>query len=711
MIKESQINHRNTLVLRENAEMLLQQGVGHPNVQFRPGQWEAIDALVNHSRRVLVLERTGWGKSMVYFISTRILRDQGRGLTLVISPLLALMRNQMDAAIRIGLNAFTMNSTNVDEWDDIESKAQKNQLDLLLVSPERFANERFLKNLLQIVSSRMGLLVIDEAHCISDWGHDFRPDYRRIVGLLKQLPPNVPVVGTTATANDRVVEDIQHQLGSIHVHRGTLTRESLKLRAIVLPDQATRMAWLAEQIPKFSGTGIVYALTKRDSETLQAWLRFKGIDARAYYSGVTSEEYESTDQYRLYLEDLLLNNKIKTLVATSALGMGYDKPDIAFVIHYQTPGSVITYYQQVGRAGRAIPQATGVLLSGKEDSEIVEYFRTNAFPSEQTVNQILDYLSLEDGASVPQIEKDLNIRRGTIDKVFRDLSVETPSPIIKVESKWYRTALEFQLDKSKIERLTRQRRIEWKQMQNYIHSTDCRMAFMQVALNDPHHIKECQKCDNCLHQSLDVDEYSKSVVIQAKQFLQQMEFPIEARKQIPKGACPKYGFQGRIPSDLMASEGRVLSRWADDGWGSIVRDGKINGHFTNDLVEAVAEMVQKRWNPNPYPKWVTYIPSARKPELVRSYSKRLAEKLGLPFLEVLIATGKSKPQKEQQNSFHQCHNLDDAFELMGSILQEPVFLVDDIVDSRWTFTIASALIREAGGLEVYPIALTSTANT
>ena len=710
MIEESQINHRHTLVLRENAEMLLQQGVGHPNVQFRPGQWEAIDALVNHSRRVLVLERTGWGKSLVYFISTRILRDQGRGLTLVVSPLLALMRNQMDAAIRIGLNAFTMNSTNVDEWDDIESKAQKNQLDLLLVSPERFANERFLKNLLQIVSSRIGLLVIDEAHCISDWGHDFRPDYRRIVGLLKQLPPNVPVVGTTATANDRVIEDIQHQLGSIHVHRGTLTRESLKLRAMVLPDQATRMAWLAEQIPKFSGTGIVYVLTKRDSIVLEKWLRTKGIDARAYFSSVQSENFDTSDEYRQHLESLLLDNKIKALIATSALGMGYDKPDIAFVIHYQSPSSVITYYQQVGRAGRAIPQAFGVLLSGKEDSDIIEFFRKNAFPTEEMVNQLLEYLSSRDGASVPEIEKDLNLQRGKVNKVFKYLSVQIPSPIIKVGSKWYRTALEFKLDKSIIEHLTSQREIEWNQIQEYINTSGCRMAFLQKALNDSN-VKNCKKCDNCLNQSLDVDEYSKSVVIQAKKFLQQIEFPIEARKLIPKDACPTYGFQGRISSDLMASEGRVLSRWADDGWGSMVRDGKISGHFTDDLVEAVADMILNRWKPSPFPKWMTYVPSARNPDLVRSYSRRLAEKLGLPFLEVLIATGKSKPQKEQQNSFHQCHNLDDAFELIVPILQEPVFLVDDIVDSGWTFTIASVLIRQAGSREVYPIALASTANT
>ncbi len=694
----------------QDAVRILQQGLSDRGAQFRSGQWEAIDALINHQRRVLVVERTGWGKSMVYFIATKIRRSQGHGLTMIISPLLALMRNQVTAALKMQLRAASINSTNPNEWTPIENQIKRGKIDLLLVSPERFANERFLKNVLRAVSNKIGLLVIDEAHCISDWGHDFRPDYRRIVDLLKQLPPNLPVVGTTATANNRVIKDIQHQLGNVHIQRGPLTRDSLELQVIVLPDQASRMAWLSKHIPKFSGTGIVYVLTKRDANSLSDWLRSKGIDAHAYYSGVVHNHFDNSNEYRQHLENQLLHNKIKVLVATSALGMGYDKPDIEFVIHYQCPDSVITYYQQVGRAGRGLPQASGVLLSGKEDAEIIEYFRENAFPSEEIVDRLLNFLRSRDGATVSEIEQSLNLRRGKIGSVLKYLSVQTRSPIFKDGTKWYRTAVPFQLDKPTIKRLTKQREVEWEQMQAYIRTSSCRMAFLQKALNDPYHKGECHRCDNTRPQPRLGKEFDKHVVIEAQLFLRRSEFKIKPRKRIQNGASPQYGFQGNLSANMQASEGRVLSRWADAGWGSMVKDGKTKGYFNDELVDAMAEMIQRRWNPRPFPTWVTCIPSARNPDLVRSFSRRLAKKLGLSFSEVLSATGKSKPQKLQQNSFHQCNNLDGAFKISGRVLPSPVFLIDDIVDSGWTFTIAAALLGREGCQEVYPVALTSTAN-
>ena len=707
------INDATSDTLRTNAEHLLQRALGDQTAQFRPGQWEAINELVSHTRRVLVVERTGWGKSMVYFLATRILRDKGQGLTLIISPLLALMRNQEASAKKMGLRAVTINSTNPGDWKLIENDIKSNQIDLLLVSPERFANERFLQNVILPAARRIGLLVVDEAHCISDWGHDFRPDYRRIVELLKQLPPNLPVIGTTATANDRVINDIKHQLGNIHVQRGPLTRESLQLQVMILPDQASRLAWLADHVPSLSGTGIVYVLTKRDAESVSSWLRLRGIDAHAYYSGVKCDEMD-TNEYREYLEQHLFQNKIKVLVATSALGMGYDKPDITFVIHYQTPGSVITYYQQVGRAGRAVPRAVGILFSGEEDATILEYFRNNAFPSEEIVDQLLAFLRSRNGATVPEIERSLNLRKGGISKVLRYLSVQIPSPIVKKGAKWYRTAVRFTLDKVAIERLTRQREVEWEQMKDYTSTSGCRMAFLQGALNDSN-IQECQHCDKCLDQPPVGENYSRHLVFEAQQFLRCSEIPIEARKQIPKEACSQYdkeyGIRGRLAQDMQAQEGRVLSLWADAGWGSLVKEGKIAGHFSDELVDAVAEMIQKRWRPDPYPTWVTNIPSARNPNLVRSFSQRIAKKLGLQFSEVLTATGSSEPQKLQQNSFHQCNNLDGAFTLTGRVITAPLFLVDDIVDSRWTFTIASALLGQAGSKEIYPVALASTANS
>ncbi len=365
---------------KHQAEVLLRRAVDDPNVRFRDGQWEAIDALVNHRRKLMVVQYTGWGKSSVYFISTRILRDRGSGVTVIVSPLLALMRNQIAAANRLGIRAETINSTNQDDWPEIRRAMLADRVDAILISPERLSNEAFVEEVLTPVADRVGLFVVDEIHCISDWGHDFRPDYQRLVNVLRQMPSNMPVLGTTATANNRVIEDVKILLGDIEIQRGSLVRDSLELQTLRLPDQASRLAWLARHIPMLPGTGIVYVLTVRDAEQVAAWLLQQGIDAYAYYANVKQDGFEDSNLYRQYLEDRLQSNEIKALVATPALGMGYDKPDVGFVIHYQAPGSVVAYYQQVGRAGRAINTAYGVLLAGLEDEDIHEYFRTSAFP-------------------------------------------------------------------------------------------------------------------------------------------------------------------------------------------------------------------------------------------------------------------------------------------------------------------------------------------
>ena len=354
---------------------------------------------------MLVVQRTGWGKSAVYFIAARLLRDRGGGPTLIVSPLLALMRNQMDMAARLGIRALSINSTNQADWPGLTRTILAGEADAILISPERLANDLFVQNVLLPLANRLGLLVVDEAHCISDWGHDFRPDYRLLVNILKRMPPNMPVLGTTATANNRVLDDVRAQLGDIDVQRGSLTRETLALQTLRLPDQSARLAWLAERLPELPGTGIVYTLTKRDALQVAEWLNLRDINARAYFSDVTSDDFPDSNSYRQHLEEQLLNNRLKALVATTALGMGYDKPDLGFVVHYQAPGSIVAYYQQVGRAGRAIDRAVGVLLAGREDTEIQEYFRTSAFPDERHVIAILNLLAQSDGMTQREIEK------------------------------------------------------------------------------------------------------------------------------------------------------------------------------------------------------------------------------------------------------------------------------------------------------------------
>ena len=394
------------------------------------------------------------------------------------------MRNQIAAAQRLGINAVTMNSTNTNDWQAVAEQILANEVDCLLISPERLANDTFVETVLRPIADRIALMVVDEAHYISDWGHDFRPDYRRIVNILRLLPVNVPVLGTTATANNRVIADIKSQLGDIHIQRGPLIRDSLSLQTMVLPDQAARLAWLAQTIPTLGGTGIVYALTKRDAEQVADWLQQNNIVARAYYSGVENSDFADSDSYRQHLEDCLLNNRLTVLVATTALGMGYDKPDLRFVIHYQAPGSIVAYYQQVGRAGRGIDLAYGVLLSGTEDHDIHEFFRESAFPSEQQVRQIIGKLEQIDGLTLYQIEETTNLRHGQIEKVLKWLSVENPAPIIKMGSQWRRTSIPFSMDRERIAHLTQQREMEWQEVQRYLQTKNCLMSFLRGALDD-----------------------------------------------------------------------------------------------------------------------------------------------------------------------------------------------------------------------------------
>lgn len=694
---------------KHQAEALLQTAVGNPAARFRDGQWEAIDALVNRRGKLMVVQRTGWGKSSVYFISTRILRDRGAGPTVIVSPLLALMRNQIEAAQRLGIRAETINSTNQNDWPEIRQQILSDQIDAILISPERLSNESFVEEVLLPVANRIGLLVVDEAHCISDWGHDFRPDYRRLVNVLRQMPPNMPLLGTTATANNRVIKDVEKQLGDIEIQRGTLVRESLLLQTLRLPDQTSRLTWLAQHIPELPGTGIVYVLTIRDAEQVATWLTEQGISVRAYYGSVEHADFENSNAYRQHLEDLLLRNEIKVLVATTALGMGYDKPDLGFVIHYQAPGSVVNYYQQVGRAGRAIDMAYGILLAGHEDEDIHDFFRRSAFPDERDVNAILAALEASDGLTLRELQAELNLRQGQIEKVLKVLSVESPAPLIKVGSRWRRTPVAYQMDHERIQRLTRQREIEWQEVQDYIDSRTCLMAYLRNALDDPE-VTDCGRCAVCRGEPIVSTQVERSLAVEAGRFLRHAETVFKPKIQVAAGAFQVYGFRGNLPGNLQAEEGRILSRWGDAGWGGLVADGKHAGHLQDELVGAVVEMIRERWRPNPTPEWVTCVPSRNHPTLVPDFAQRLAERLGLPFRDVITKLRNNEPQKMQQNRFHQCRNLDGVFEVAEGIPSGPVLLVDDIIDSGWTMAVLAALLRRAGSGQVFPVALASTSS-
>jgi ATP-dependent DNA helicase RecQ len=693
---------------RDATLQLLRQVLG-PAAQFREGQWEAVDRVANLGQRLLVVQRTGWGKSVVYFLATKILRDQGAGPTLLISPLLSLMRNQILAAERLGIRAATIHSDNFEEWPEVEAALRESRCDVLLVSPERLGNAEFMRKLLPLIQGSIGLFVVDEAHCISDWGHDFRPDYRRIVRVLRYLPPRVPVLGTTATANDRVVRDVESQIANLHTLRGPLVRPSLRLFNIRLDDQAERLAWLAHFVPQLPGNGIIYCLTIQDTRRVAEWLRRKGLEVRPYHADLEGE-------LRVETEQLLLENKLKALVATVALGMGFDKPDLGFVIHFQRPGSVVAYYQQVGRAGRAVDNAFGILLSGQEDDEISDYFIRTAFPPLEVMQGTLRALERGGGLTIDEIGAELNHGRGAIEKALKLLEVD--GAVQHEKSRWSRTPNPWTPEVERWERVTKHRRDELAQMQHYVGHGGCLMEFLARALDDPS-AAPCGKCMNCSRHERR-RAAPRELVLEAVNFLRGDALVLEPRERWPKPALadlrkiwPQAMESGRdgepkttVPAGLRPREGRVLCIYGDAGWGPVVARGKYQtGTFADELVEAAARLVRDRWKPEPPPTWVCCVPSLNRPELTLNFAQRLAAQLALPFAPVLAKIRPTPPQKEMQNSVQQVRNLLGGFAVKGPVPPGPALLVDDVVDSGWTLTLLAVMLQQHGSGPVFPFAL------
>lgn len=645
---------------------------------------------------MLCVQRTGWGKSAVYFIASALLRSRGAGPTLLISPLIALMRNQVDAARRLGLEARTIHSANRDDWQPVFEELEAGNVDLLLISPERLNNPRFRAEVLPTFIRDVGLLVVDEAHCISDWGHDFRPDYRRIAAILAELPYDMPVLCTTATANDRVVRDIEEQLGArqsvLLTIRGELDRPALRLEVVDLPAAPERLAWLATHLPSMPGSGIVYCLTVRDTELVADWLRLQGLEVAAY-SG------ESDPELRPQIEDRLLRNELKAVVATSALGMGYDKPDLGFVVHFQSPGSPIAYYQQVGRAGRQIAEAHAVLLRGAEDTDIQDYFINVAFPPRRQVEDVMELLGADEdgGASIGEMEAQVNVRRGRLEAMLKVLEVE--GAVARDGSRWRSTRSDWAYDGDRVERVTAIRREEQRAMRAYGEGGRCLMQFLREALDDPSP-DPCGRCAVCTSPRFP-DVGGNDLVVAAIAHMRDRPVVLAPRKRWPPGFSPS-----TIPEDRRAEEGRALSVYGDAGWGRRVARGKAeDGRFDDDVVHASAEMLTA-WAPDPGPTWVTAVPSLRHPTLVPDLARRLASTLGLPYVDAVHKTQETAEQTTMENSSQQAKNVQDVFQVQADRLPAgPVLLVDDIRDSGWTLTVIASRLREAGVPTVLPFVL------
>ena len=685
-----------TIYSAERALELLRLGSGQVHASFREGQEEAIQQMIDGDHRLLVVQKTGWGKSFVYFISTKILREAGCGPALLVSPLLALMRNQIAAAERMGVRAATINSDNIAKWPEVEAKIKQNEIDILLISPERLANERFRTEILGGLSLHVSLVVVDEAHCISDWGHDFRPHYRLLERFIRNMPSNIKLLATTATANNRVVEDLENVLGpNLRISRGDLNRPSLTLQTIRLESKAERLAWLSHQLSALAGHGIIYTLTVRDANQVANWLNSQGFDVEAYTGESGSRRPE--------LEQALSENRIKALVATTALGMGYDKPDLSFVIHYQMPSSVVAYYQQVGRAGRALNAAYGILLSGKEEDDIANWFIKSAFPTNEEVKEVVAQLEAHPaGLSVPQLLKEVNLSQGRVEKTLSLLALESPPPITKSGRHWQKTEVALSEDFwERAERLTTLRRREQQRMREYVHLPfGQHMSFLISELDgDP---------SDVITSSLQAlsEDFPKDKLREANIFLKRYHLPINPRKQWPNGGLKHSNNHGKIAKSYQANSGKVLSLLGDAGLGDLVNVGKNQQqYFSDELIDACVVMF-KEWAPQPAPTWVTCVPSLRNPTLVPDFAKRLAQALNLSF-RVAIEKIDSRPEQNKfNNSFQQARNVDGSLApIRDQILSSPVLLVDDVILSGWTLTISSWLLRKNGSGEVWPLTL------
>jgi len=681
----------------EQALALLRELAG-PQAVFREHQLEAVRDLVDARRRVLCVQRTGWGKSAVYFLATALLRRRGAGPTVLISPLLALMRNQIEAAQRLGLRAVTVNSTNRDGWDAVRAQLDADEVDLLLISPERLNNPQFLSTMLPLFIERAGLLVIDEAHCVSDWGHDFRPDYRRIRDVLAGLRPDVAVLCTTATANDRVVSDVREQLAigsraeQLTTYRGALARASLRLEVCELPQAASRLAWLATWLPRFPGSGIVYCLTKRDTDTVARWLDDHGVSAIAY-SG------EVADAERVEAERRLLANEVKAVVATSALGMGYDKPDLGFVVHYQAPSSAIAYYQQVGRAGRGTDEAQVVLLRGVEDRRIQDFFIATAFPERSLVEQVLELIGASERAVTPAaLQAEVNLGRSRIDALLKVLDVE--GAVQRQGSGWVLTGAPWSYDAERYAQVTALRRSEQAAMARLGSDGRCLMQALQQELDDPR-AQPCGRCSVCTNPRYD-GVLDAELVRQAALLLRSAPVVLSVRRQTPITAEAP----GRkLGAEQLIEEGRALARSGDGGWQPLIAAGIASGRFDDELVRACAELVAK-WAPRPAPAWLAAVPARRAGgDPVSDFTRRLAEALGLPAVVALERTGDNPPQRQMANSAQQVANLRGQFSVRGPLPGGPALLVDDVRQSGWTLAMAGAQLRRAGADRIHPLVL------
>jgi ATP-dependent DNA helicase RecQ len=724
---------------RPHAESILRQSTGDSEARFRKDQWETIERLLVRRDRILLVQRTGWGKSAVYFLATHLSRQFGNGPTIIVSPLLALMRNQAEAGRRLGLRVEFLSHETSGRHSEIFAQMHHNGIDVLLVSPERFANTQFAATFLPFLIKRMGMLVVDEAHCISDWGHDFRPDYQRLVGVVRALSPDVPVLATTATATERVVTDVVSQLGHLSVVRGDLSRSNLALQTLPDMNMPERYAWIAQTVPKLPGSGIIYVLTIPEAEKVARWLAHRGESAHAYHSKIVTAKHAHPAQAKIELENAFTDGSIRILVATTALGMGYDNPNVQFVVHLQTPSSIVAYYQQVGRAGRGKESAIGILMGGKKDAKTNARFRDQALPTTSEVTSILNALDQPSPLTSAEIARRARLHNDVVLRTLKNLSAQNKPTVVSTRGGWTTTGRILKDDYPAWRDLHASQKLdEWTQIERYRLTADgCLMHQLLDALSSPNPRSRCGVCAHCVGAPIlspTVDPGMLSAwntyigsKVQAREpaaWNDDLPFPtppapgvsvhrvagdiIFQRKKFARRSMQRYSLPRVIPHEHLVGRGRTLGYTDDRAWGEQALNGLCDGQLDPEVIHAAARFIALEWDPQPRPVRVTSVPSRKHGLALETLAEGIAAALELPYRRVVSRIRGTPPLSVGLESADRCRSLDGAFRVDPNVRSGAVLLIDDVFDSGRTITLVGVLLRRTGSGPVHPFALAST---
>ena len=663
---------------RQEAELILQKTFKLPS--FYDEQWQTVEKILN-GEKVLLIEKTGFGKSLCFQFPATIFK----GTTVIFSPLIALMRDQVKKLTSLGISAKCINSEQTpEENSQIINEAKQGKIKILYIAPERQENSEWIEATQQM---NLSMVVVDEAHCISVWGHDFRPAFKRIINLIKLLPEGLPVLSTTATATKRVEQDIAQQIGdNITTIRGYLMRDNFKLFVVKVNSEDEKLIWLGQNIGKISGSGILYTGTRVDTEIYSKWFEHLGISSTAYNAGLDTDS-------RIAIENGLMNNQWKCIISTNALGMGIDKPDIRFIIHTQIPQSPIHYYQEIGRAGRDGNPSYVILFYNPEDKKLPEAFIEGGRPAIKKYERVINSIKVE-LLGERELMKRTNLKQTQIRVIKADLIEQGIIREVMIgKSKKYEFVRDSQpLNTKAFEELRNAKLIDLENMIEYVETTDSRMKFLCDYLGD-----------NTNHTYTNCDNTSeKKIVVKIT--------PDWAEKlqNFRENYFPLLDVEGR-GSNIV--NGVAASYYGVSNVGAALHRSKYEngGDFPDFLLSLILKAFRKIFGQEKF-DLVVYVPPTSSGELVKNFATKVAQVLKFPISHNLQKAKQTKEQKIFENGYLKEENVSGAFTYLNSqeIKGKNILLIDDIFDSGATIKEIGKILTNFGAVKIAPIVIART---